>query len=358
MPVESAALTTAPATAALNDDLADLDPAVHQAIAAELRRQQSTLEMIASENFAPVAVMQAQGSVLTNKYAEGYPGRRYYGGCEHVDVIEQLAIDRITSLFGAKYANVQPHSGAQANAAAMAALLTGKSVRDGAAAIARIVGTTSALVVAVQNVAGQGMTQTEVRKLAQAPVPGDGCGVGLLRKSEEAPVLGTVCRNYPEFAGDMTGEVDPPRKYWEAGPGQWRVSFNEAKVVKVFARGNRLVPEVATAVCDQIGVHSRDVDLLVTNQPNRLFLRNWREALELPPEKHFDTFDECGNLFGAGIPVNLDMANRAGRIPNGALVLMSAFAHAGDFAGAAAVRWGAAASAERSEAIQHGSEPT
>ena len=80
--------------------------------------------MIASENFAPLAVMQAQGSVLTNKYAEGYPGRRYYGGCEHVDVIEQLAIDRLTSLFGATYANVQPHSGAQANAAVMAALLS------------------------------------------------------------------------------------------------------------------------------------------------------------------------------------------------------------------------------------------
>ena len=79
--------------------------------------------MIASENFAPAAVMQAQGSVLTNKYAEGYPGRRYYGGCEHVDVIEQLAIDRIKALFGAEPANVQPHSGAQANAAAMFALL-------------------------------------------------------------------------------------------------------------------------------------------------------------------------------------------------------------------------------------------
>ncbi|MET0966178.1 MAG: serine hydroxymethyltransferase, partial [Nakamurella sp.] len=103
--------------------LAETDPAVFEAIAAELARQQSTLEMIASENFAPVAVMQAQGSVLTNKYAEGYPGRRYYGGCEHVDVIEQLAIDRIKDLFGAEYANVQPHSGAQANAAAMAALL-------------------------------------------------------------------------------------------------------------------------------------------------------------------------------------------------------------------------------------------
>ncbi|MCR1162969.1 serine hydroxymethyltransferase [Paenarthrobacter sp. UW852] len=104
--------------------LSQADPEVDQAIAQELIRQQSTLEMIASENFAPTAVMQAQGSVLTNKYAEGYPGKRYYGGCEHVDVIEQLAIDRLKSLFGAEYANVQPHSGAQANASAMHALIT------------------------------------------------------------------------------------------------------------------------------------------------------------------------------------------------------------------------------------------
>ncbi|MFC0529051.1 serine hydroxymethyltransferase [Phytohabitans kaempferiae] len=107
----------------LDQRLADFDPEIHAAIRAELRRQQQTLEMIASENFAPVAAMEAQGSVLTNKYAEGYPGRRYYGGCEHVDVIERLAIDRVTELFGAEFANVQPHSGAQANASAMAALL-------------------------------------------------------------------------------------------------------------------------------------------------------------------------------------------------------------------------------------------
>ena len=107
----------------LSRTLADLDPDVAGAIDAELDRQRNTLEMIASENFAPLAVMQAHGSVLTNKYAEGYPGRRYYGGCEHVDVIEQLAIDRIKELFGAEAANVQPHSGAQANAAAMVALL-------------------------------------------------------------------------------------------------------------------------------------------------------------------------------------------------------------------------------------------
>ncbi|GAA2721332.1 serine hydroxymethyltransferase [Actinocorallia aurantiaca] len=103
--------------------LSEVDPEVHEAVRAELGRQQHTLEMIASENFAPVAVLEAQGSVLTNKYAEGYPGRRYYGGCEYVDVTEQLAIDRAKELFGAEHANVQPHSGAQANTAVYFALL-------------------------------------------------------------------------------------------------------------------------------------------------------------------------------------------------------------------------------------------
>src|SRR5918911_3958146 len=106
----------------LNTSLHELDPEIAAAVDAELNRQQSTLEMIASENFAPLAVMEAQGSVLTNKYAEGYPGRRYYGGCEHVDVAEQIAIDRVKELFGAEYANVQPHSGACANQAALFAL--------------------------------------------------------------------------------------------------------------------------------------------------------------------------------------------------------------------------------------------
>jgi len=106
----------------LNTPLHELDPDIAAAVDAELHRQQSTLEMIASENFAPAAVMEAQGSVLTNKYAEGYPGRRYYGGCEHVDVAEQIAIDRVKELFGAEYANVQPHSGASANQAALFAM--------------------------------------------------------------------------------------------------------------------------------------------------------------------------------------------------------------------------------------------
>ncbi len=106
----------------LDTPLAEIDPEIAAVLDAELARQQGTLEMIASENFVPLAVLQAQGSVLTNKYAEGYPGRRYYGGCEQVDVAENLAIERAKALFGAEFANVQPHSGATANAAVLHAI--------------------------------------------------------------------------------------------------------------------------------------------------------------------------------------------------------------------------------------------
>src|SRR3712207_3081873 len=106
-----------------NRPVAEVDPEIAAVLDNELDRQQRTLEMIASENFVPQAILDAQGSVLTNKYAEGYPGKRYYGGCEHVDVAEQLAIDRAKALFGAEHVNVQPHAGAQANAAVYHALL-------------------------------------------------------------------------------------------------------------------------------------------------------------------------------------------------------------------------------------------
>jgi glycine hydroxymethyltransferase len=106
-----------------NRPVAEIDPEIAEVLTLELERQQRTLEMIASENFVPLSVLECQGSVLTNKYAEGYPGKRYYGGCEYVDIAEQLAIDRAKELFGADHANVQPHSGAQANAAVYHALL-------------------------------------------------------------------------------------------------------------------------------------------------------------------------------------------------------------------------------------------
>lgn len=111
-------------SATFNSPLSEVDPEIAAVLEQELGRQRGTLEMIASENFVPRAVLEAQGSVLTNKYAEGYPGRRYYGGCEFVDIAEQLAIDRAKSLFGSAYANVQPHSGASANAAVLAAIAT------------------------------------------------------------------------------------------------------------------------------------------------------------------------------------------------------------------------------------------
>ncbi|HEX3805124.1 MAG TPA: serine hydroxymethyltransferase [Solirubrobacteraceae bacterium] len=107
-----------------NLPVAEVDPEIAEILNLELDRQQRTLEMIASENFVPVSVLEAQGSVLTNKYAEGYPGRRYYGGCEFVDMAEQLAIERAKALFGAEHANVQPHAGAQANIEVYQALLT------------------------------------------------------------------------------------------------------------------------------------------------------------------------------------------------------------------------------------------
>src|SRR5205823_12538009 len=103
--------------------LEEVDPQIAEVLSRELHRQQSTLEMIASENFVPQAVLDATGSVLTNKYAEGYPGRRYYGGCEEVDVAETLAIERAKELFQCRWANVPPHSGSQANQGVLMALL-------------------------------------------------------------------------------------------------------------------------------------------------------------------------------------------------------------------------------------------
>ncbi|MBF4461682.1 MULTISPECIES: serine hydroxymethyltransferase [unclassified Rathayibacter] len=121
--MSSSSAPTTSLAASFNEPVSVVDPEIAAVLQQELDRQRGYLEMIASENFVPRAVLDSQGSVLTNKYAEGYPGRRYYGGCEFVDVAEQLAIDRAKALFGAEFANVQPHSGATANAAALSALI-------------------------------------------------------------------------------------------------------------------------------------------------------------------------------------------------------------------------------------------
>jgi 3-oxoacyl-[acyl-carrier-protein] synthase III len=198
----------------------------------------------------------------------------------------------------------------------------------------------TALIATAANAAGKVFELEQVRELAQASVPGDGAAVGLVTLSDRSPILDTECRFFGQNAVDMTLETDPPRRWWQAGPGEGHVGFNEGKIMKVLSRGNRQVPGVVQAVCDRVGVKPRDLDLLVTNQPNRLLLRNWAEALELPVERHRDTFGECGNLFAVGIPVNFEAAINDGQISAGDVVMMAGFANAGDFAGAAAIRWG------------------
>lgn len=198
----------------------------------------------------------------------------------------------------------------------------------------------TALIATAANAAGKVFEQEQVRQLSQASVPGDGAAVGLVALSERSPILDVECRFFGANAVDMTLETDPPRRWWQAGPGEGHVGFSEVKIMKVLSRGNAQVPAVVNTVCDRVGIKPKDLDLLVTNQPNRLLLHNWAEALELAPERHRNTFQQCGNLFAVGIPVNFEAAIDSGQIQAGDVVMMAGFANAGDFAAAAAIRWG------------------
>ncbi|GFH36370.1 3-oxoacyl-ACP synthase III family protein [Streptomyces pacificus] len=198
---------------------------------------------------------------------------------------------------------------------------------------------TSALLLNVQNSAGPVMTQSEVRRLPEAVIPGDGCGAAFVAASAESPVLGIKAANYGEFTRDCGLTLDDGRKYWEAGTSQMHVGFTPGRVKEIVERGNRLVPEVVLRLCEELGLKTDDIDVLITNQPNRMFLDQWRQRLSIGPERHLDTFDRFGNLFGAAVPITLDHGIREGRIKDDSLLTLAGFAHAGDFAGAAAVRW-------------------
>ncbi|MES1183428.1 MAG: 3-oxoacyl-[acyl-carrier-protein] synthase III C-terminal domain-containing protein [Myxococcales bacterium] len=199
-----------------------------------------------------------------------------------------------------------------------------------------------ALLCTVQNAAGRIFSNPEVRKKSQAPVPGDGCGVGYVALGRGSPLLSLVQHCEPEFARDMQASADDGRRYWEPGPSPLSIRFTEARVASIIERGNSIVPRVVREACEQASVSVRDIDLLVTNQPNPIFLRNWREALELPRERHHDTFDKYGNLFGAGIPINLEDALLQQRLRPGGLLALAGFSHAGDYAAAAILRFAAA----------------
>jgi 3-oxoacyl-[acyl-carrier-protein] synthase III len=197
----------------------------------------------------------------------------------------------------------------------------------------------TALICNVQNAAGQLFAQSEVRKKPQSIVPGDGCGVAYLAMSDENPILSSIHHCYGEYAADMYATCDDGRKYWETGEDQLYIDFTEHKIATLFSRGNSIVPHVIREACELAKLPVKDIGALITNQPNKLFLRNWREALELPVEKHFDTFSEYGNLFGAGIPITLDETLAAGKIHAGDYIVLGGFSHAGDFSGAAVIHW-------------------
>jgi 3-oxoacyl-[acyl-carrier-protein] synthase-3 len=200
----------------------------------------------------------------------------------------------------------------------------------------------TALLANVQNAGGQVFSQSQVRLLPQARTPGDGCGVAVLTADDRSPLLGTAVRNTPSAAADLRVGAEG-RKYWEPGTGQVDVRFDPNRTQQTLDLGNRVVPEVVRELCEDIDVKVADIDVFITNQPNRTFLRNWRDALGIPPERHVDTYDTLGNLYGAGLPVTLDHALRGGRVRPGDLVVVAGFAHAGDFAAAAAFRWQAKA---------------
>jgi 3-oxoacyl-[acyl-carrier-protein] synthase III len=202
-----------------------------------------------------------------------------------------------------------------------------------------------ALLCNVQNAAGRVYSQPEVRLTSPAPVPGDGCGVAYVAQSDVSPVLSIIQRCHGEFAADMSVTAPDGRRYWEPGLSPISVAFTDERVAAIISRGNRIVPEMVREACALGEVQPREIDLLITNQPNRIFVRNWREALELPPPAHHDTYDKYGNLFGAAIPINIDDAIANGKLRPGSLLALGGFSHAGDYAAASLIRWQAGAQA-------------
>jgi 3-oxoacyl-[acyl-carrier-protein] synthase-3 len=200
-------------------------------------------------------------------------------------------------------------------------------------------GAKTALLCNVQNAGGRLFAQEETRKLPQAPVPGDGCGVGYLVASSESPVKAIVQRNYCEFAGDMAIVRADGTDWWEPSLACGYVNFTEAKFARIVGRANRIVPEVIHEACRRADLPTTEIGTLVTNQPNGTFLRNWREALQVPPERHVSTFEHHGNLFGAALPICLTEAIDSGQLKPGHHLVLGGFAHAGDFAAAAVIHW-------------------
>jgi 3-oxoacyl-[acyl-carrier-protein] synthase-3 len=200
-------------------------------------------------------------------------------------------------------------------------------------------GAKTALLCNVQNSGGRLFSQEETRKLKQALIPGDGCGVGYLVASSESPVKAIVQRHYCEYAGDMAVVRPDGSAWWEPSTACTSVDFSEAKLAQIMGRANRIVPEAIREACGRADLPTHEIGTLITNQPNRIFLRNWREALQVPADRHISTFERHGNLFGAALPVCLAEAIENGQLKPGSHLALGGFAHAGDFAAGAVIHW-------------------
>lgn len=200
-------------------------------------------------------------------------------------------------------------------------------------------GARTALIANVQNTAGQVFDLEENRFKSHSVAAGDGCGVVYVTADADARLLGVRTRNTPATARDLGPATADGRRYWQGGNSAIDVQFDAAKAKDTLKLGNRLIPELVRELSEQCGFAIDEIDVLITNQPNRIFLRNWRTSLGIDAERHVDTYDRYGNLYGAGVPVTLHDAVTAGRVNPGDLVVMAGFAHAGDFAAAAALRW-------------------
>ncbi|MGZ3789169.1 MAG: 3-oxoacyl-ACP synthase III family protein [Bacteriovorax sp.] len=195
-----------------------------------------------------------------------------------------------------------------------------------------------ALICVAQTAGGRIFGQEDTRQLAQAAIPGDGFAVAYVTNNEERPFLTFEFENYPEFSEDMKTNCKG-KNWWEAREASGSIDFNENKSAMIIARGNKTVPKMIKKVCDNLKVTTGDIDYLVTNQPNTNFLRNWREAIQLPPERQLHTFDKYANLFGAAIPINLATFMKKDLFKKGDLICMAGFSHACDYSGASLIRW-------------------
>ena len=198
----------------------------------------------------------------------------------------------------------------------------------------------SALVCNSQTAAGRVFAQPDTRQLAQACIPGDGTSVAYITNEPLNTVNHIKLENFPDSAEDMYVNCGGA-KYWEARTTSGSIDFTEEKSSTIMTRGNSLVPKMIYDACASAKIKTTQISYLITNQPNPIFLRNWREATLLPPERHLDTFEKYANLFGAGIPITLAENMKKGTFKNGDIICLAGFAHAGDFAAACLISWGA-----------------